>query len=159
MKHAMDAFKEYLQAKQIYFEASRPDILWFSLLIPTPDCREMPARIVSCSAGVSSPGSKTLTLSATLFTVELSDELLTPVTSFFMRYQSRSMKAGRILVHPDGSVFYQITQFLGKDGQSDTHAVSHMVTAAVLEIAAIFLVKNDVIKLLPTPNVSRFGLA
>ncbi len=159
MKHALEAFKEYLQAKQIRFETTHPSVLWFSLMIPTPDCPEMPSRIVSCSASLPNPGTRTLTLSVTLLSVELSEELLSPVTSFFMRYQSKSMKVGRVLVHPDGSVFYQLTQFLCEDGCCDTHAVSHMITTAILEIAAIFLIKDKVIKLLPTANVSRFGLA
>jgi hypothetical protein len=159
MKPAIEIFKDYLRAKQIRFEASRPNVLWFSLMIPTPECSEMPTRILSCSASVPNPGDRTLLLSATLMTVELTEDLLKPVTSFFMRYQSMAMKAGRILIHPDGSIFYQQTQFLCHGGTCDAHAISTMITTAILEMAAIFLVKDEVVTLLPTATVSRFGLA
>jgi hypothetical protein len=159
MKSAIDAVKEYLEAKGIRFEAGRENSVWFSLLIPTPEIAEMPNRLVSCGIRIPDVGDKALHFSATVMAIELSDELLAPVTSFFMRFQSLELKAGRIIVHPDGSVFYHHTQFLCSGGSSDMHAVAAMITTAILEIAAIFLAKDDVLRILPTATVPRFGVA
>jgi hypothetical protein len=159
MRPALDAVKEYLEAKGIRFEAASENSVWFSLLIPTPELADTPNRIVSCGIKVADVGDMALHFSATVMAIELTDELLAPVTSFFMRFQSLGLKAGRIIIHPDGSVLYHHTQFLCAGGSSDVHAVAAMITTAILEIAAIFLVKDEVIQTLPTATVPRFGMA
>jgi hypothetical protein len=159
MKPALDAVREYLDAKGIRYEAAGVNAVRFSLLVPTPESAEMPNRVVSCGISVPDVGDKTLLFSATVMAIELSEELLAPVTSFFMRFQSMGLKAGRIIVHPDGSVFYHHTQFLCSGGSSDMQAVAAMITTAILEIAAIFLVNDEVIRILPTATVQRFGMA
>jgi hypothetical protein len=159
MKPALDAVKEYLETKGIRFEAARGNSVWFSLLIPTPELADMPNRLVSCGIKVPDVGDKTLNFSAAVMAIELTDELLEPVTSFFMRFQSMGLKAGRIIVQPDGSVFYHHSQYLCAGGSSDVHAVAAMITTAVLEIAAIFLVKDEVIRIMPTATAPRFGMA
>ncbi len=159
MKPALDAVKEYLEAKQIRYEASSSGSVRFSLLIPTPEVAEMPNRLVSCAISIPGSDARTVQFSATVMAVELSDRQLEPVGAFFMKYQSSNLRAGRILVHDDGAVFYCQTQFLCAGGTMDGNAVAAMVTTAILEISGIFMVKDELVTILPPMVVPRSGVA
>jgi len=159
MRPALDAVKEYLAAKRIRYEATAAGSLRFSLLIPTPEEAEMPNRLVSCAVGIPRSDARTLQLSAMVMAVELSAELLDPVTSFFMKYQSERLRAGKIIIHEDGAIFYGQTQFLCSGGTMDENAVASMITTAILEMAAIFMVKDDFVRILPPMVTPRFGVA
>lgn len=156
---AQDAVKEYLAAKQIRYEATAADSVRFSLLIPTPEVAEMPNRLVSCAISIPRSDARTLQLSAMVMAVELSEELLKPVTSFFMEYQSSRLMAGKIIIHDDGAIFYSQTQFLCVGGTMDEHAVATMITTAILEMAAIFMAKDEFVRILPPLATPRFGVA
>jgi hypothetical protein len=159
MRPALDAVKEYLEAKRIRYEATAAGSIRFSILIPTPAVAEMPNRLVSCAVSIPRSGARTLQLSAMVMAVELSTELLAPVTSFFMKYQSERLKAGRIVIHEDGAIFYNQTQFLCSGASMDGNAVASMITTAILEMAAIFMVKDEFVMILPPMVTPRFGVA
>jgi hypothetical protein len=159
MKPAMDAVRDYLDSKKIRYEESGSESIRFSLLIPTPELTEMPNRLVSCGIRIKNGKSSALILSVTVMSLELTEELIVPITSFFMRFQSSHIGSGKVAVHPEGSILYQLTQFTSSGGTSDEQAVSLMITTAILEIAAIFLAKDEIITILPTATVPRFGMA
>lgn len=159
MKPALEAVKEYLDAKGIKYEATTTDTVWFSLIIPTPDTPETPNRIVSCSISVPEAVIRTLHFSVPVMAVELSEDLFQKVTSFFMKYQSTELKMGRILIHQDGSVFYQYSQFLDTGGNIERFSVAAIVTTAIIEIASIYKAKDETVKVIQKPNVPLFGLA
>jgi len=159
VKPALDAVKEYLESKNIRYEASEAVSIWFSLLIPTPEIVEMPNRLVSCAVSIPTSDARTLQFSATVMAVELSDRQLEPINAFFMEYQSSQLKSGRILVHEDGAIFYSQTQFLCAGGTMDENAVAAMVTSAILEMAGIFMVKAELITILPPMVTPRSGVA
>jgi len=159
MKPALDAVKEYLEAKRIRYEAAAAGSIRFSLLIPTPEVAEMPNRLVSCAVSIPGSDARTLQLSAMVMAVELSAELLDPVTSFFMKYQSERLRSGKIIIHEDGAIFYSQTEFLCAGATMDEHAVASMITTAILEMAAIFMVKDEFVRILPPMVTPRFGVA
>ncbi|MDD2320458.1 MAG: hypothetical protein PHO83_10430 [Geobacteraceae bacterium] len=159
MKPALEAVKEYLDSKRIKYESTTPNTVWFSLIVPTPETTKMPNRVVSCSVRIPQAVIQTLHLSVTVMAVETSDELFQQVTSFFMRYQSTELKIGRIVVHPDGSVLYHYSQFLGAEGTIDRFSVAAMITTAIIEISSLYKAKDEAVRVLPKPNVPHFGLA
>lgn len=159
MRPALDAVKEYLDAKRIRYEATASESIRFSLLIPTPEVEGMPNRLVSCAVSIPRSDARTLQLSAMVMAVELSKELLEPVTSFFMKYQSSRLRDGKIIIHDDGAIFYSQTQFLCSGGTMDGNAVASMITTAILEMAGIFMVKDEFVRILPPQVTPRFGVA
>lgn len=159
MKPALEALQEYLRAKRIKYDMSAKNAIWFSLLIPTPEVMGMPNRYVSCGIRIADDGSHTLYFTATVMTVEISEELQEAVSSFFMKFQGSGFKAGRIVVHPDGTILYSLTQFLCAGGTLDSQAIASLLTMAIVEIAAIFMLRDTMIKTLPLATVSRFGSA
>jgi hypothetical protein len=159
MKPALEAVKEYLDSKKIKYEITAPNTVWFSLIVPTPETPGMPNRVVSCSIRIPQAVIQTLHFSVTVMAVELSEELFQQVTSFFMRYQSTELNIGRIVVHPDGSVFYHYSQFLGSEGIIDRLSVAAMITTAIIEISSMYKAKDEALRVLPKPNVPHFGLA
>lgn len=159
MKPALEAVKEYLETKRIRYEAMESGSIWFSLLIPTPEITEMPNRLVSCAMSIPAGDTRVIQLSATVMAVELSDARLEPVSSFFMKFQSSNLKAGRIMVHEDGAIFYCQTQFLCSGGTMDENAVAGMIITAVLEMTAIFMVKDELVTILPPMITPRSGVA
>ncbi len=76
-----------------------------------------------------------------------------------MKFQSNEFKAGRIVLHPDGTIFYPLTQFLCSGGTLDEQAIAALLTTALLEIASIFMVRDESLKNLPLATVARFGIA
>jgi hypothetical protein len=62
-------------------------------------------------------------------------------------------------LHPDGTIFYTLTQFLCTGGTIDEQAIAAMITTAVLEIASIFMIRDNAVKILPLATVSHFGMA
>lgn len=159
MKPALKALQEYLNAKRVKYDMSVKNAIWFSLLIPTPEIREMPNRFVSCGIRIADDNSHILYFTATVMAVEISEELQTAVRSFFMQFQSSGFKAGRIIIHPDGTIIYSLTQFLCTGGTLDSQAISSLLMTAVVEIASIFMMRDGVIKTLPLATVQRFGIA
>jgi hypothetical protein len=159
VKPALETIQKYLRAKRIKYDMSVKNSIWFSLLIPTPEAMEMPNRHVSCGIRITDDGSHTLYFTATVMTVEISEQLQEAVSSFFMKFQGSAFKAGRIVVHPDGSIFYSLTQFLCSGGTLDSQAIASLLTTAIVEIAAIFMLRDNMIKTMPLATVSRFGSA
>ena len=159
MKPALEALQEYLKAKRIKYDLSVKNAIWFSLLVPTPEVKEMPNRHVSCGIRISDDTRNALYFTATVMTVETSEELQEAVSSFFMKFQGSGFKAGRIVVHPDGTILYSLTQFLCEGGTLDRQAIASLLTTAIVEIAAIFMLRDTMIKTLPLATVSRFGSA
>lgn len=159
MKPALDAVREYLEAKKIRYESGASGAIRFSLLIPTPEAAETPNRLVSCAVSIPASDPRTLQFSATVMAVELFDRKPEPINSFFMEYQSMHLRSGRILVHDDGAVFYSQTQFLCSGGTIDGNAVAAMVTSAILEMAGIFMVEDELITILPPMVTTRSGVA
>lgn len=159
MKPAMEAVKDYLDSKNIKYESSSPDTVWFSLIVPTPETPGLPNRIVSCSIRTPQAILRTIILSVTVMAVELDEDLFQQVTSFFMRYQSTELKIGRIVVQPDGTILYHYSQFLGSRGMIDKFSVAAIVTTAIIEISSIYKAHDEAVRVLPKPNVSLFGLA
>ncbi len=158
MKPALEALQEYLNAKRIKYDMSAKNAIWFSLVVPTPDIREMPNRFISCGIRLGGDG-KLLHFTATVMAVEISEELQPAVSSFFMKFQSSGFKAGRIIVHHDGTILYTLTQFLCAEGTIDSQAISSLLTTAIIEIAAIFMLRDSMIKALPLATVQHFGIA
>lgn len=159
MKPALKAVTDYLESKGIKYENTAPNTVWFSLIIPTPDTPGLPNRVVSCSIRIPQAIIQTLNFTVAVMAVELSEELFQHITSFFMRYQSTELKVGRIVVHPDGSILYHYSQFLGSGGNVDNFSVAAMITTAIIEIASIYKAKDEAIRVLPRPTVPHFGLA
>ncbi|MGA7827792.1 MAG: hypothetical protein WCA04_09035 [Geobacteraceae bacterium] len=159
MKPALKAVIEYLESKDIKYEETAPNTIWFSLIVPTPETPGMPNRIVSCSIRIPQAIIQTFNFTVAVMAVEFSEELFQQISSFFMHYQSTKLKVGRIVVQPDGSILYHYSQFLGAGGNIDRFSVAAMVTTAIIEIAAIYKAKNEAIRVLPKPTVPHFGLA
>jgi hypothetical protein len=159
MKPALESVIEYLDDKGITYELKAPNTVWFSLIVPTPETSGLPNRVVSCSIRIPQAIIQTLNFTVAVMAVELTEELFQHVTSFFMRYQSTELKVGRIVVHPDGSILYHYSQFLGSGGNVDRFSVAAMITTAIIEIAAIYKAKDEAIRVLPKPTVPHFGLA
>jgi len=159
VKPALEALQEYLSAKRIKYDISTKDCIWFSLLIPTPGIREMPNRAVSCGIRIGEEDRRILYFYVTVMAVEISEELQAAVNSFFMKFQSSVFKAGRIVVHPDGTILYTLTQFLCAEETIDSKAISSLLTTAIVEIAAVFMLQDNIIKTLPLATVKRFGTA
>jgi hypothetical protein len=158
VKPALEALQEYLKVKRIKYDMSAKNAIWFSLVVPTPDIREMPNRFISC--GIRLGGDvKLLYFTATVMAVEISEEMRTAVSSFFMKFQSSGFKVGRIVVHPDGTILYTLTQFLCAEETIDSQAISSLITTAIIEIAAIFMLRDSIIKALPRATVRYFGIA
>ncbi|MHC1698543.1 MAG: hypothetical protein AB9919_10885 [Geobacteraceae bacterium] len=159
MNPALKAVMDYLESKEIKYEETAKNTIWFSLIVPTPDTPGLPSRAVSCSIRIPQAIIQTLNFTVTVMAVEVSEELFQQISSFFMNYQSKELKVGRIVVQPDGSILYHYCQFLGSGGNVDRFSVAAMITTAVIEIAAIYKAKNEAIKVLPKPTVPHFGLA
>ncbi|MDD2336979.1 MAG: hypothetical protein PHD01_10435 [Geobacteraceae bacterium] len=159
MKPALKAVTDYLESKRIKYEKTAPNTVWFSLIVPTPDTPGMPNRVVSCSIRIPQAIIQTLNFTVAVMAVELTDELFQHIASFFMRYQSTELKVGRIVVHPDGSILYHYSQFLGSGGNVDNFSVAAMITTAIIEIATIYKAKDEAIRVIPKPTVPHFGLA
>jgi hypothetical protein len=159
MKADLKAVTDYLESKGIKYEEAAPNTVWFSLIVPTPDTPGLPNRVVSCSIRIPQAIIQTLNFTVAVMAVELTDELFQQITSFFMRYQSTELKVGRIVVHPDGSILYHYSQFLGSGGNIDSFSVAAMITTAIIEISSIYKAKDDAIRILPKPTVPHFGLA
>jgi len=159
MKPALEAVMDYLESKGIKYENTAPNTVWFSLIVPTPDTPGLPNRVVSCSIRIPQAIIQTLNFTVAVMAVELSEELFQHITSFFMRYQSTELKIGRIVVHPDGSILYHYSQFLGSGGNIDKFSVAAMITTAIIEISSIYKAKDEAIRILPRPTVPHFGLA
>ena len=159
MKPALKAVMDYLVSKGIKYEETAPNTVWFSLIVPTPDSPGMPNRVVSCSIRIPQAIIQTLNFTVAVMAVELTDELFQNITSFFMRYQSTELKVGRIVVHPDGSILYHYSQFLGSGGNIDRFSVAAMITTAIIEISSIYMAKDEAIRVIPKPTVPHFGLA
>jgi hypothetical protein len=159
MKPALEAVRDYLESKGIKYENTAPNTVWFSLIVPTPDTPGLPNRVVSCSIRIPQAIIQTLNFTVAVMAVELSEELFQQITSFFMRYQSTELKVGRIVVHPDGSILYHYSQFLGSGGNIDKFSVAAMITTAIIEISSIYKAKDEAIRILPRPTVPHFGLA
>jgi hypothetical protein len=159
VKPALEALQEYLDTKRIKYDMSSKYAIWFSLLIPTPEIREMPNRYVSCGIRMADDNGRILYFTATVMAVEISEELQTAVRSFFMQFQSSGFKAGRIVVRPDGTIYYSLAQFLCAEGTIDSQAISSLLMTAIVEIAAIYMMRDSVVKTLPLATVQRFGIA
>jgi hypothetical protein len=97
--------------------------------------------------------------SAAVMAVELNEEVAAEVRCALMKLQNSGLNQGRITLHEDGLVTYSLHQFLCSGGTTDIHAVGTMLTTAVLEIAAIFLLSDVSVKAIPIANVLRTGLA
>ncbi|HKZ17018.1 MAG TPA: hypothetical protein VJ161_06080 [Geobacteraceae bacterium] len=159
MKPVLDALKNYLDSKGIKYDVSTANTVWFSLLIPTPEIKEMPNRFVSCGIRIPERNGQLMFFSATVMVVEMSEEMLVGISSVLMKFQSSEFRAGRIVLHPDGTIFYTLTQFLCTGGTIDEQAIAAMITTAVLEIASIFMIRDNAVKILPLATVSHFGMA
>ncbi len=159
MKPALDAVKNYLKSKRIRFNTRAANILWFSLLIPTPEIRETPNRYVSCGIRISDKNKNILYFSATIMAVDISGENTAGILEALMKFQSSELKLGKIVLHPDGTITYNLTQFLCSGGTIDERAVAVMMAAAVLEMASIFLIRDKAVRILPLATVRRFGMA
>jgi hypothetical protein len=159
MNPALQAVMDYLESKQIRYEETAPNTIWFSLIVPTPDTPGLPNRVVSCSVRIPQAIIQTLNFTVAIMAVEVTDELFQRISSFFMHYQSTELKVGRIVVQPDGSILYHYSQFLGAGGNVDRFSVASMITTALIEIAAIYKAKNEAIRVMPKPNVPHFGSA
>jgi hypothetical protein len=158
-KSAIETVKDYLKTKRIRYEASTPNALWFSLLVPTPEIRETPNRFVSCGFSIQEGNRNLLLFSATIMIVDISGVTPEGVSSLLMKFQSSDLKAGKITLHCDGTVSYALTQFLCSGGTIDMPALANMMTTAILEIASIFMIRVNALKVLPMANVTRFGIA
>ena len=156
---ALEAVRDYLDAKKIKYNEAAANTIWFSLLVPTPEIKEMPNRFVSCGIRVPEKNGLILYFSATVMAVDVSEEMLAGVASIMMKFQSNEFKAGRIVLHPDGTIFYTLTQFLCSGGTIDEQAIAALLTTALLEIASIFMVRDESLKNLPLATVARFGIA
>jgi len=159
MNPALKAVKDYLESKEIKYEETAKNTIWFSLIVPTPDTPGLPSRVVSCSIRIPQAIIQTLNFTVAVMAVEVSEELFQQISAFFMHYQSTELKVGRIVVQPDGSVLYHYSQFLGAGGNVDRFSVAAMVTTAIIEISSIYKAKNEAIRILPKPTVPHFGLA
>ncbi len=159
MKPALEALKKYLNSKRIKYEASAANTVSFSLLIPTPEIREMPNRFISCGIRIPENNGHLMYFSATVMVAEISEEMLAGIASVLMKFQSSEFRAGKIVLHSDGTIFYTLTQFLCSGGTIDEQAIAAMMTTAVLEIASIFMIRDKAVRILPLANVSRFGTA
>ncbi len=159
MKPALEAAKNYLKSKRIRCESTAANTLWFSLLVPTPEIQETPNRFVSCGIRIPENNLNIMYFSATVMAVETSGENSDGISAALMKYQSSELKSGKIVLHPDGTIFYTLTQFLCSGGTIDERAIAAMMTTAVLEIASIFLIRDNAVKILPLATVTRFGMA
>jgi hypothetical protein len=159
MKPVLDALKNYLDSKRIKYDVSTANTVWFSLLIPTPEIKEMPNRFVSCGIRIPENNGQLMHFSATVMAVEMSEDMLPGISSVLMKFQSSEFRAGRIVLHTDGTIFYTLTQFLCTGGTIDEQAIAAMMTTAVLEIASIFMIRDNAVKILPLATVSHFGMA
>ncbi len=159
MKPALEAVKNYLKTKRIRCESTAANVLWFSLLIPTPEVQESPNRYVSCGIRIPENNHNIVYFSATVMTVESAEENMSGISDVLMRFQSSEIKAGKIVLHSDGTVFYTLTQFLCAGGTIDERASAAMIATAVLEIASIFMIRDNAVKILPLATVTRFGMA
>lgn len=159
MKPALEAVKNYLKAKRIRCESAAANAVWFSLLIPTPGVQEAPNRYVSCGIRIPESNHNIMYFSATVMAVDGSEEDTSDISDVLMKYQSSELKAGKIVLHVDGTVFYTLTQFLCAGGTIDERAFAAMMTTAVLEIASIFMIRDKAVKILPLATVTRFGMA
>jgi hypothetical protein len=159
MNPALKVVTDYLDTKEIKYEETAANTIWFSLIVPTPETPGMPNRIVSCSIRIPQAIIQTLNFTVAVMAVEVNEELFQQISSFFMHYQSTELKIGRIVVQPDGSILYHYSQFLGAGSNIDRFSVAAMITTAIIEISAIYKAKNEAIRVLPKPTVPHFGLA
>ncbi len=159
MKPALEAVKNYLKAKRIRCESSAANALWFSLIVPTPELQETPNRFVSCAIRIPENNQNIMYFSATVMAVEESGENVSAISDALMKFQSSELRAGKISLHSDGTVFYSLTQFLCAGGAIDERAIASMLTTAVLEIASIFMIRDNAVKILPLATVRHFGMA
>lgn len=159
MKPALEAAKNYLKSKRIRYESTAANTLWFSLLVPTPETRETPNRIVSCGINIPENDDRMMYFSATVMAVEVSEENTARISTALVKFQSSELKSGKIVLHPDGTIFYHLTQCLCSGGTTDERAIGTMIATAVLEIASIFMIRDNALKIMPLATVTRFGIA
>ncbi len=159
MKPALEAAKNYLKSKRIRYESITANSLWFSLLVPTPETRETPNRIVSCGISIPENDETMLNFTATVMAVEVSEENTADISTALIKFQSSELKSGKIVLHPEGTILYHLTQFLCSGGTTDERAIGSMIATAVLEIASIFMLRDNAVKIMPLATVTRFGMA
>lgn len=155
MKPVLEAVSSYLTSKNIRYNVSATNSISFSLLVPTPDQKEMPNRFVSSAITIQE--NRIVEFSAAVMLINTLEEIPQDLSSVMFKFQSATLKVGKMSLHPDGTLFYHLSQFLCSGGTTDEEAVAAMIHAAVLEMASIFMLR-DLVKV-RTGTISRFGTA